>query len=62
MRADVDGDGMVSILDFAQVARWFQQVTPPTPERMHQDGDGRITILDLARMAPYYRKPVSDCT
>jgi hypothetical protein len=61
MRADVDGDGVVSILDMAQVAQWFGDSVPPAPRRFTQAGGTRISILDLARMATYLSRPVTSC-
>jgi hypothetical protein len=61
MRADVDGDGTVSILDLAKVAGKFAQSVPPAPERYRQDADNAISILDLADMAAVFTKPVSAC-
>jgi Thrombospondin type 3 repeat len=39
MRADVDGDGAVSILDLTKAAQYFAQSVPPAPERYKQDAD-----------------------
>lgn len=61
MRADVDGDGSVSILDLARVARYFIQSIPPAPERYNQDNGASISILDLAIMATVFIQPVSGC-
>ncbi len=60
-RADVDGDGQVSILDLAAVAGDFLETVPPAPARYDQDGDGVISILDLATMASYFLQPVTAC-
>ena len=61
MRADVDGDGVISILDLAKVAQKFGQNVPPAPERFSQDADGTISILDLVRIASYFGGRVADC-
>jgi alpha-tubulin suppressor-like RCC1 family protein len=61
MRADVDGDGAVSILDLAKVAQYFTQSVPPAPERYKQDADNQISILDLTRMAQVFTQHVSAC-
>jgi Carboxypeptidase regulatory-like domain len=61
MRADVDYDGKVSILDLAWVAQWFTQNVPPAPVRFDQDGDHKISVLDLAKMAEWFTQPVSAC-
>ncbi len=60
MRADVDGDLGVSILDLAKVAQYFAQSVPPAPERYKQDADASISILDLTRMANVFTKHVYD--
>jgi hypothetical protein len=71
MRADVDNDGMVTILDLSKVAMKFHQTFPPTDpaagidtgiQRLNQDADNVITILDLSRVAQYYHRPVTDCS
>jgi Bacterial TSP3 repeat len=61
MRADVDGDGLVSILDLSRVARWFGDSVPPAPRRFTQAGAMAISILDLARMATYWSQSVISC-
>lgn len=61
MRADVDGDGVVSILDLSQVAGSYLKTIPPAPERRTQDGDMVISILDLSKMASVFGKPVTLC-
>ncbi len=61
MRADVDGDGAVSILDFVRVAQYFAQSIPPAPPRYNQDGDNKISVLDFVRMAQVYARHVSAC-
>ncbi len=61
MRADVDGDGVVTILDLSRVAKWYGQAVPPAPKRLTQGTDLQISILDLAKMASYYFQPVSVC-
>jgi Subtilase family len=61
MRADVDGDGQVSILDLAKVAVYFTQTVPPAPERYKQDADNQISILDLTKMAQVFTQHVTAC-
>lgn len=61
MRADVDGDRSVSILDLTSVAQYFTQSIPPAPERHNQDADSLISILDLTRMAQVFIQNVSAC-
>ncbi|MDE3096665.1 MAG: hypothetical protein KGK07_11795 [Chloroflexota bacterium] len=61
MRADVNGNGIVNILDLATVASAYGQAVPPAPARYDQNFDGRINILDLAKVASVYGKTVSQC-
>ena len=61
MRADVDGDHVVSILDFVKVAAFYGQTIPPALARYNQDGDAVISILDFVKMAASYGKNVSAC-
>lgn len=65
MRADVDGDGTVTILDLSRVAGSFGKGVPPAPWRLDQEPpatrDGFISILDLARMAAQFQRPVDAC-
>jgi len=62
MRADVDNDGVVTILDLSRLAHWYQRSSPPAPERLKQDADNVISILDLSRVAQYYLRHVTDCS
>ncbi len=62
MRADVDGDGAVSILDLSRDAQKFGQSVPPAGDRLRQDADFVISILDLSKQASVFGKPVSLCT
>jgi hypothetical protein len=61
MRADVDNDGAVSILDLAKVAVYFTQSVPPAPARYSQDADNKISILDLTKMAQVFTQHVTAC-
>lgn len=61
MRADVDGDGLVSILDISTSAARFTQSIPPAPERLAQDADALISILDLSRMAAEFTTSIAAC-
>jgi hypothetical protein len=61
MRADVDGDGGVSILDLTKVAQWFTQTIPPAPYRYNQDSDTAISILDLTKIAQVFTQNVAAC-
>ena len=60
-RADIDGDGAVSIFDITKVSAHFGEAVPPAPKELDQDGDGAITILDLNLMTSVFVKQVSDC-
>lgn len=60
-RADVDGDGVVSILDLTLVAGYFAQSIPPAPPGYDQDADGVISILDLTKMAVVFTQSVANC-
>ena len=62
MRADVDGDGVVSILDLSRLASDFTKSIPPAPERHAQDADAQISILDLSRAASVYVQRVAACS
>ncbi len=61
MRADVDGDGSVSILDLSRGAQRFGESAPPAPRRLLQDGDTQISILDLSRMASHFTQSIASC-
>jgi hypothetical protein len=58
MRADVDGDALISAIDLALVAGYFTQTAP---ERYKQDSDGVVSIIDLALMAQDFTKSVTVC-
>ena len=70
MRADPDGDGVISILDLSKVAQKFALPVPAIPtvgldvgiQRVNQDGDSVISILDLSRVALYFTQPVTNCS
>jgi hypothetical protein len=61
MRADIDSDHTVTILDLSAAAENYGQSIPPAPERSNQDGDMVISILDLSEMAGVFLQPVSVC-
>ena len=61
MRADLDGDEAVSILDLTLAAGKFTQSVPPAPDRYRQDADLTISILDLTRMATVFTQNVDSC-
>lgn len=61
MRADVDNDRLVSVLDLSAIASWFGQSVPPAPDRYRQDGDSTISVLDLSSAAAVFLLNVSAC-
>ena len=61
MRADVDGDHAVTILDMTVLAGRFLDQIPPAPARYKQDADNAITILDLTMMANLFLDNVAAC-
>ena len=61
MRADVDADRAVSILDLSRVATYFGGGVPPAPSRLNQDSDLQISVLDLSRQAAHFGQHVSLC-
>ena len=62
MRADVDGNGRVNIIDLSSIAGYYNQLIPPAPARLDQNRDGMINILDLSIPAGVYNQPVSSCS
>jgi hypothetical protein len=61
MRADVDHDGNVSIIDLSLVAGAFGQTIPPADERLDQNADNVITIGDLGLQAGVFGSSVMEC-
>lgn len=61
MRADVDGDGLVSILDLTAVASEFLASVPPAPDRLRQDADTLISVLDLSIQASKFTRGIGEC-
>ena len=61
MRADIDGDHAVSILDLTDMAQYFGQSVPPAPERDNQDADSAISVLDMATLASQFGQDISSC-
>lgn len=60
-RADIDGDGTVSIFDLTKVSARYGEKIPPAPPELDQDGDGAITILDLNLVTSVFVRQVNDC-
>ncbi|MHB8684732.1 MAG: dockerin type I domain-containing protein [Dehalococcoidia bacterium] len=61
MRADVNGDGTVNVLDQSAVVAYYNQNVPPAPSRIDQNADAQINILDLALLASVYNTSVMAC-
>lgn len=61
MRADVDGDHAVTILDLTVFAQHFLESVTPATKRLSQDADSAITILDLTKLANLFLDNVSAC-
>jgi hypothetical protein len=64
MRADLDGDGTVTIVDLSNEASVFLQSIPPAPARDAQGPppfDTTITIIDLSKMAGVFLQQVTAC-
>jgi hypothetical protein len=61
MRADVNHDGMVNLLDLSLLAAYYLQTIPPAPARYDQNGDNTINIIDFAEMATVFEKSVTAC-
>ena len=64
MRADVDMDGTVTILDLSVVAAQFLKAVPPAPARYDQGPppfDNQVNVLDLSKMAAQFGKSVTAC-
>ncbi len=59
MRGDVNGDGIVNLLDLAATALVFGQ--PVSNSRLNQNADNVINLLDLAKEALYFGQNVSAC-
>ena len=60
-RADVDGDGAVSIFDLTRVSSHFGESVPPAAPELDQDGDNAITILDISLVQGVFIRRVDDC-
>jgi hypothetical protein len=61
LEADIDIDGLVSILDLAASAGSFGQSISIVPPHYDQDGDGVMSVLDLSRVAGLFGRAVSAC-
>ena len=61
MRADVNGDGRVNILDLSNEALYYNKLVPVAPPRYDQNSNGTINILDLSMTALWYNQFVSVC-
>ncbi|MHB8684691.1 MAG: dockerin type I domain-containing protein [Dehalococcoidia bacterium] len=61
MRADVNGDGVVNILDLAAIAAYINQPVTPANARFNQNADLAINIIDIAAAAGRYTQTVASC-
>ncbi len=61
MRADVNGDGKVNLLDLGAMAAQFGKAIPPAPLRLDQNADSRVNLLDLGAAAARFGHSVSEC-
>jgi hypothetical protein len=61
MRADVNMDHVVNLLDLSIVASQYGGSIPPTNERLNQNADARINLLDLSIVAAVFKGNVSAC-
>ncbi len=61
MRADVNYDGVVSLLDLAKVALQFASNVPPGNPRYDQNADSKINLIDLAKQAQSFGQNISSC-
>ncbi len=62
MRADVDGDGTVTIVDLSLVSSDNLMFVPPANPRFDQNGDGQINVVDYSIQAGYFLNTVSQCS
>lgn len=53
---DVNGDGVVNVLDINPIARYWQRTVPPAPAYADLNGDGIINLLDLNWVAVTWLK------
>lgn len=61
MRADVNDDGLVNVLDLTTAASQFLKSTSPGTLRYDQNSDAQVNILDLTAMASVFLRSVTAC-
>ena len=61
MRADVSGNGQVTLADLVLVAQQYNIAVPPAPARYDQNTSNKITLADLVLMAQVYLQHVTAC-
>jgi hypothetical protein len=61
MRADVNHDALVTIVDISLVAGYFGLSIPMAPLRYDQNADNMITIVDISLIASRFGQNVSAC-
>lgn len=52
IRADLNCDGRVNLVDFSIMAYWYKKFNPPT--RIDLSGDGKVTLSDFSIMVFYW--------
>jgi hypothetical protein len=53
---DINGDGIVNILDVSQILANWQSTVPPAPSAPDLNGDGKINVLDFSIVAANWQK------
>lgn len=52
LKADLNGDGRVNLIDFSIAAYWYKRPSPPA--QVDLNGDGKIDLVDFSIMAYYW--------
>jgi hypothetical protein len=61
MRADLNGDGTVYIIDLTQLSSVFLHTIPPAPARDDQNGDGKLNVIDLTAQSSRFLDGIGGC-
>jgi subtilisin family serine protease len=59
MRADLNEDAKVNLLDLSMLASTFGEAVPPASPRFDQNADGKINLLDLSRSASVFGQSIA---
>ncbi len=59
MRADLNEDAKVNLLDLSMLASTFGEAVPPASLRFDQNADGKINLLDLSRSASVFGQSIA---